>query len=147
MTETSRVDPYQNFRFQLKMDGSAVAAFSEATIPDATVGPVEFREGTDPNYVRKPSGITKYGSLTLKRGMTESMELYNWNQMIQEQGAGAARKNVSIVLLDDAGNEKASWNLANAWPSKYETAGLNASGNEVAIETFELMMESIEQVK
>ncbi len=44
-----RNDPYRNFRYRVEIDGIQQAGFSEATVPDTTVEPVEYREGIEPN--------------------------------------------------------------------------------------------------
>ena len=51
------------------------AAFSEVTIGDTTTDAIDYREGNEPTHVRKLSGLTKYGNVTLKWGITDSMDL------------------------------------------------------------------------
>ncbi|RKP46836.1 phage tail protein [Trinickia fusca] len=145
---TQLTNPYRGFRFQVEIAGIQVASFSEATIPDSTVETVEYREGTDPVYKRSFSGLTSYGKLTLKKGLTDSMDLYNWYLFVSQQGSTAkgAQKNVSLILLDPSGAAKARWNVINAWPSKYESTGLNASTSDVMVETFELTIEYMNRV-
>jgi len=66
-----RDDPYRNFRFKVEIDGIQKAGFAEATIPDSTTDATDYREGTDLPYLqRKLSGLTKYGNITLKRGVS-----------------------------------------------------------------------------
>ncbi|WP_211463563.1 phage tail protein [Collimonas silvisoli] len=145
---TTLTDPYRGFRFRVEIAGIQIAAFSEASVPDSTVETVEYREGTDPVYKRSFSGLTSYGKLSLKKGLTDSMDLYNWYQLVSSQGSGAkgAQKNVSLILMDAGGVDKARWNIINAWASKYESTGLNAASSEVMVETFELTMEYMTRV-
>jgi phage tail-like protein len=147
MTTNDRKDPYRNFRFRVEIDGISVASFSDATVPDSTTDSVDYREGTDPTYQRKLSGLTKYGSLTLKKGLTDSMDLYNWRKQVEDSGASKARKSISLVLIDEEGNDSSSWNIHEAWPTKYSSSGFEAKGNAVMIETFELALEKIERTK
>ena len=49
----TRVDPLQNFRFRVEIDGIAAAAFSEIVIGPMTVEAIDYREGTDPPHVRR----------------------------------------------------------------------------------------------
>jgi phage tail-like protein len=53
------------------------------------------------------------------------------------------RKNGSIVLLDDTGAEQRRWNFREGWPTKWTGPSLNATGNEVAIETLEIAHEGL----
>ncbi len=146
MPTGERTDPYRNFRFRVDIDGST-ASFAEATIADSTTDPIEYREGLDPTTVRKLSGLTKYGNVTLKKGLTDSMEIYEWRKAVEQLGAGNNRKNISLVLIDEEGNDKSSWEIVEAWPTKYDPSDFNAKGNEVIIETLEIVHEGITRVK
>lgn len=146
MPTGTRTDPYRGFRFRVEIDGITTAAFAEATIPDSTIDPVEYREGTDPTTLRKLSGLTKYGNITLKKGLTDSMDLYDWIKQIQQTGAVKARKNMSLILIDEEGNDKARWDIVEAWPTKYDVTDFNAKGNEVLIESLEIVHEGVTRV-
>jgi phage tail-like protein len=141
-----RKDPYRQFRFRIEIDGVTQAGFSECTFADTTTDPVEYREGDELPTVRKLSALTKYGNITLKWGITDSMEIYNWRQQIIDTGAEGARKNMSIILVDEAGSDKARWNITRAWPTKYDPPDFSAKGNEVAIETLEIVHEGFKRV-
>lgn len=146
MATGSRVDPYRNFRFKVEIDGIDTASFAEATIADSTTDPIEYREGTDETTVRKLSGLTKYGNITLKKGLTDSLDIYNWRKSVEQKGAVSARKNVSLILVDEEGNDKSRWDVVEAWPTKYDPSDFNAKGNEVIIETLEIVHEGITRV-
>jgi phage tail-like protein len=136
-----RVDPYRNFRFRVEIDGIGQAGFSECTFADTSTEPIEYREGNEPPVFRKLSGLTKYGNITLKWGITDSMDLYNWRKQIIDTGAEGARKNMAIILIDEAGKDKARWDIVQAWPIKYDPTDFNGKNNEVGIETLEIAHE------
>ncbi|WP_266168299.1 phage tail protein [Dyella subtropica] len=146
---TQLTDPFRGFRFRVEIAGIQVAAFSEASVPDINVETVDYREGTDPIYKRPLSGLTSYGHLSLKKGLTSGMDLYNWQQQVSQLGSGSpsAQKNITLVLMDADGSEKVRWNVINAWPVKYETTGLNASSSDVMVETLELAMDYMNRIK
>lgn len=140
----ARVDPYKDFRFQVEIDGIASSRFLECTGLGSEVAVIEFREGGDPTAVRKLPGRASFSDITLKRGITESRDLYDWHRsLLQGQ---IDRRNGQIILLDDAGAEVVRWVFSEAWPRKWEGPELNALSNELAIETFVLACESIERV-
>ncbi len=148
MATSDRNDPYRNFRFKVEIDGiQLTGGFSEATIPDSTTDPVDYREGTDSPFQRKLSGLTKYGNITLKKGLTDSMDLYNWRKSVEDAGAIKARKSISLILVDEEGNDKSRWDIINAWPTKYSSVGFNAKNNEVVIETLEIVHEGVKRTK
>ena len=147
MATGARNDPYRNFRFKVEIDGIQTASFSEATIPDSTTDSVDYREGMDLPFQRKLSGLTKYGNITLKKGLTDSMDLYNWRKQVEDSGAIKARKSISLTLIDEEGNDKSRWDIIEAWPTKYNPSGFDAKGNAVVIESFELVHEGIKRTK
>ena len=147
----TRVDPIRNFRFQLEIDNVTRAGFSEVAIAETTIEAIDYREGTDPPHVRKLSGLTKYGNITLKGGLTtggNSLELFKWHNDVSAGLIGERRKNIAISVLDESGkSEMARFVISDAWPIKYDPSDLNAKGNEVIIELLELANEGIERVK
>lgn len=143
----ARNDPIRNMRFRVEIDQITQGYFSEVMIGETTSEPIDYREGTDPTHVRKLPGLTKYGNITLKWGVTDSTELYDWHKKIVGGGIGDGRKTVKIVVVDEAGTDKASFLVSEAWPTKYDPSDLNGKGNEVFIELLELVNEGIERTK
>lgn len=142
----AREDPLHNFRFRVEIDGLAAAAFSEVSIEPTTTAVIEFREAGDPAHVRKFPGLTTFGNVTLKRGVTSSLELFNWHRQVVNGEIANARRNLAIIVLDEAGRDVARFNVFNAWPRRYDPGDLNARGNDVFIESLELVNEGIERV-
>lgn len=142
-------DPLRNFRYRLEIDGIVQAGFSEVAIGDASNDPIEYREGNEITTVRKLKGLNKYGNITLKWGLTDSIELSNWHRMIVDDATqlSAARKTVVIRVQDDSGADKAAYEITRAWPTKYNPTDLNGKGNEVAIESLELANEGIRRIQ
>ncbi len=147
MPTGKRVDPYKNFRFLVEIDGIIQAGFREVTIPDSTQEPIEYREGNMPPTVMKQPGLVKYGNVSLKWGITDSLELYNWRKMVEDGKTKEARKNMAIILLDEEGSSAARWEFSEAWPSKYDAPDLNATGNEIAIENIEIVHEGMKRTQ
>ena len=139
----NRKDPLRNCRFRVEIDGIAQANPCQASGIGAAIESIEYREGTDPLQVRQLGGLPKYGTLILKYGLTDSKELYDWFKLGID-GKVDPRK-ISIVASDLEGNDLARWNLLNAWPAKYEAPEFNGKGNEVAVETFEIVYEGLER--
>ena len=143
----SRHDPLRNCQYRLEIDGLSVAGFSDVVIGATTTEAIDYREGSDPSHVRKLAGLTKYGNVTLKRGVTDSLELFNWYKQVASGQAASARKTVVIVVLNEARADAARFVVTDAWPVKYEVGVLAARGNEVFIELLELANEGIERVQ
>jgi phage tail-like protein len=138
-----RKDPYKNFRFLVEVDGIVQAGFSEVSGFGSNVEVIEYREGGDPSTVRKLPGKVSYPDITFKWGVTDSHELYDWHRTAVN--GQTQRKNGSIILQDDTGQEKVRWNFFNAWPSKWDGPDFNAKGNDVAIDTLTISCERAER--
>ena len=145
----ARIDPLRNFRYRLEIDSITQAGFSEVAIAETSIDAVDYREGTDPTHVRKLSGLTKYGNITLKWGLTiggSALELFRWHADVSAGLIMDRRKKVVIVVQNEAGVDSARFVITDAWPVKYDPSDLNAKGNEVLIELLELANEGIERV-
>ncbi len=142
--------PFKKYNYKVNVAGADSASFSEVSGFDATIDVIEYREGDDAiNSPRKYPGLTKYGNVTLKWGMTASTTFYDWVIGISDGSMkdGDREKDVTIELYDDANSTVlASWKLEKAWPSKYTAPDFNASSSEIAFESIELVCYSISKV-
>ncbi len=143
----ARKDPQKGYRFLVEIDGLTQASFREVSIPESSQDPIEYRNGDEAPTMRKLPGLVRYGNVSLRWGITDSMELFEWRKQIEEGKTAEARKNVAVVLLDELGESAARWEFTSAWPTKYDSPDLNASGNEVAIETLELAHEGMQRTQ
>ena len=140
-----RVDPYRGFNFLVEIDGITQAGFHEVLRARRRARPpIDYREGTRPaTRPQASAGLNTYSAITLKRGITDSDELWKWRKTVID--GKAERRNGSIVLLDDTGAEKIRWNFTNAWPSKWTGPAFNATSNAVAVETLEITHEELKR--
>jgi phage tail-like protein len=137
-----RVDPFRAFNFRIEIDGLAVGSFSECSGLSTDGDSVDYREGTDvPLTVRKLMGLRKYGNITLKRGYTPNRDLWDWYRNIVN--GLADRRNGTIVLMDEERRDVMRWSIENAWINKIEGPSFKASGNELAMESVELVHEGL----
>lgn len=143
MATGDRVDPFRGFNFRVELGGTSVAAFREATGLSFTIDPVEYREGTDHDlHVRKLFGLRKYANIGLKRGMTANRDLWTWYSNIV--GGQADRRSGAVILQDEEHNEVARWTFQQGWICKWEGPAMNATANEVAIESIEICVERVD---
>ena len=142
MANDQRNDPYRGFNFVIEIDNVPKAGFAEVGGLTAEGDSVDYREGTDlQSNVRKLIGLRKYANLTLKRGYTQDKTLWQWYTNIAN--GIPDRRNVTIVLLNERREAVLRWGAENAWINKIEGPSLKASGNEVAMESIELVHEGL----
>jgi len=138
-----RTDPYRVYNFRVELDQTSVAGFSEIGGLSFDVDPVEYREGNEISlHVRKLTGLRKFPNITLKRGFTKNRELYDWYLTVLN--GVPARRGGSIILQDENHTDVARWEFEQGFICKWEGPALNATGNEVAIESIEICVERVE---
>ena len=141
--------PYRVFRYQVEIDGINRAGFSEVSGMSTSIDAVEYREGDDMrNTPRKLPGLTKFGNVTLRWGVSDDTDFLDWIYSVSPSNTanptGLVRHTVTITLFDDQGGTGPSWELINAWPVGYNVPDLNGMGGEVAIQSLELCHEGLE---
>lgn len=151
---TTRFDPYKNFKFRIRWDGQIVAAVSKVSPLKRTVEVVEHREGGDPSSPRKAPGLIKYEAVTLERGVTHDEKFERWANKVWNWGSlpGAEsslqdfRKDIIIEMYNEAGQVAKAYKVYRCWASEYQALGeLDANGNAVAIEMLKLENEGWER--
>src|SRR5262249_49651136 len=132
------------YNFRLEM-GDVQGHFTECSGLEVHVPVIRYREGGERQIVRCLPARPEYGEVTLRYGLTDRRELFDWVMKCATEGAPEP-KNVSIIMLAAAGaTETLRWNLGNAWPTGWRGAALDALGREVAIETLTLVFETLER--
>jgi len=99
-----------------------------------------YREGGINHFEHQLVTLTTYPALTLKRGLVDTW-LWDWHQDVIN--GDIVRKTISIVLLGERGEEAWRWICADAFPSKWSGADLDATSNAIAIESIELVHHGI----
>jgi phage tail-like protein len=142
METGKRKDPYRSFNFLLLFDGVSLGGFSEVSGLTAEADAVDYREGNEKrNHVRKLIGLCKSANITMKRGYALDKAMWIWYGSTLK--GKPDRRNVTILLLNEAREPVLSWHAENAWPNKIEGPSFKASGNEVAMESVELVHEGL----
>lgn len=144
---TTRLDPYKNFKFRVKWDGRYVAGVSSVSALRRTTEVVEHREGGDPSSMHKSPGRTTYDAVTLERGVTHDTEFERWANKVwdfgAERGSEASlsdfRKDVIVELYNEAGQLAISYKIFRCWPSEYVALpDLDAAANAVLLQHIKL---------
>ena len=134
--------PLPKFHFQVEWGGTKIG-FTEVSGLDVETEVIEYRQGASPEYSKiKMPGMQKYTNITLKRGTFASdNEYFNWWNTVKLNTI--ERRDITISLLNEEHEPVVTWKVKNAWPSKVQPTDLKADGNEVAIESIELVHEGL----
>lgn len=145
MASPARIDPFTIGRFLVSIDGITAGAFSEVSGLEASVDVVDYRPGnSNVSSDQKLPGLSRYSNITLKRGFTSDLSLWNWFNGIVS--GNVVRRNIGITLLDSTEKPVLTWRVRNGWPTKWSGPVLNAASSDVAIESLEVVHEGIDLV-
>lgn len=134
--------PLVKFHFQVDWGGTKIG-FTEVSGLDVETEVIEYRAGSSPEYSKiKMPGMQKFSNITLKRGtFNNDNEFYNWWNTVKLNTI--ERRDITISLLNESHEPVVTWKIKNAWPSKVQSTDLKSDGNEVAIESLELVHEGL----
>lgn len=130
-------------RFYIFIGNQAQALFNELSGLQVETEVFEYSEGGNNGFVHQLPGRTRVGRLTLKRGMVASDDLFRWYMNIAF-GKSADRRNISVVLYNEEGQELRRWNFINAYPVRWVGPALEAGAAATAIETLELAHDGLQ---
>ena len=134
--------PLVKFHFQVEWGGTKIG-FTEVSGLDVETEVVEYRHGASPEYSKvKMPGMQKYSNLTMKRGtFATDNEYFTWWNTVKLNTI--ERRDITISLLNEEHEPVITWKVKNAWPTKVQSTDLKADGNEVAIESMEIVHEGL----
>ncbi len=145
-----RLTPYGAFNFLVNLSGpfgpdEPLGGFSDVSGLGTELTVAEYRNGNErENHVRKVPGIHKVSDVTLKRGIVNSQDLWDWIDEARRTGP-LAQRDVVITLRDEAGQDVQSWILRGVIPLKYTGPTLAAKGGgDVAMEELVLSAEAVD---
>lgn len=140
--------PYPAFRFEVSLNLDSPppgvtnpvcqASFAECDGLEMTMEPKSVREGGNNQQQQHLVGPVSYGQVTLKRGMTANLELWNWFAAAGQTGRSSTAQG-QVTLCDAAGNPRITFVLDECLPVKLRGPSLNAKDGQIALEEMHLV--------
>ena len=124
------------FRFLVSVDGEAVGAFTECALPTVEWETEEIKEGGLNTFVHQLPGMRKSSKITLKNGVGVAQNLVDW--YIKSLTEDFSRRQVTITLLNAKRESMMTWDIVNAYPTKWSGPSLKADDSTIAIQELEL---------
>jgi len=147
-----RYDPYRNFNFIVVIDKQEVAGLSKCSALKKTTEKVTWREGNDPSVQHQLPGKTSYDAITLTAGVTHDRTFEDWANLVNNFKGNSSmslkgfRKDIRIVVRNEADQPIVAYNVFNCWVSEYQALPeLDAGGNAVMIQTIKIENEGWER--
>jgi len=152
MAVVGRIDPFKRFRFRVQIDGTQVAGFSEVSGLRMNTDVFPYPEGGQNAFIEQKPGRKTGSPIVLTRGMDDENTMVNWYMSVFKLEGKASplqvlwRRNLSIVLLDKAGEDVYRWDVYSAFPSELSWDDLSASDSGVFLQRMTLVHHGIEPV-
>jgi phage tail-like protein len=134
--------PFSAYYFEVTIGGQAYQFRSVSGLRIETEV-IEYQEGGS-DVIRKLPGPTRYSNIRLTRPFSGDRSLYDW--YVATSRPNPATVDGRIVMFDRDGTRLAGWTFANGFPVKWEGPELDASKNEIPIETLEIAHEGMKFV-
>ena len=137
-----QVNYYSRFRFKVEIDGIPRAGFQKVEGLEQSVEVNVHRESNS-ILPHKSPGLFETEDLTLEFGATNDKEIWDWFMLAVDPESGQVakdgyKKDISIVQLDDQGNEVERWNVFGAWPFRFRPGEWDATSGEKTIRRLQL---------
>ena len=135
------------FRFEVNLlNGDEVLCrgyFSEVSGLEMTMEPKVISEGGRNWGEIQRVGQTRFSPIVLKRGVTDSTELFKWFDVVTRGGNYGYRLDGSITVKGAQAETILTWKLSDVLPTRFKGADLSSTASQVAIEELTLIHESL----
>ena len=148
LVDSGREDPLVGFHFAVEVQGAVSGYFTECSGLGSENEIVEHKVVNEQGVevVMKIPGRLKWENITLKRGITSNLDIWDWRRKVEQGKVKDARQDGSIVMFDQTLKEVARWNFYSAWPVKVTGPQPKADSTEIGVEELQLAHEYIERV-
>ena len=142
-------DPLAVFHYGVEVQGEVTGYFTECSGIGSENELIEHKVVDDKGResVHKIPGRLKWQDITLKRGITNSMDIWDWREMIVNGQVDDARRNGSVIMYNQALEEVARWNFERGWPLKVSGPSMKSDSNEFGIEELVITHEGLYREK
>lgn len=146
--------PYKRFNFSVRWDGRVIPGIVRASGLRRATEPTAYRGGRDSNAPATSPGLTSHEPIVLERGRTHDRSFERWADKVHNVSGGTQtkvslkeyKKNVTITLENEAGQQAMAFNVHGCWPSEYTALGaLDAAESGIVTESITLQHEGWER--
>jgi phage tail-like protein len=140
-------DPLVVFAFRLEIEGKLAGLFTECSGIGSENDVIRQKvvDSSGHEFEQVVPGRLKWTDVTLKRGITQKMDIWDWRADVVKGNMGDARAPVSIIVMDRDYTDVARWDFQNAWPSKVSGPTVKADSNEFGVEEVTIVHEGMER--
>jgi phage tail-like protein len=144
-----REDPLVAFKFGLEIEGKLSGYFTTVGGIGSESEVIEHKivnPDSGETIIQKIPGRLTWTEVSLKRGVTSSIDVWQWRQAIVDGKVDDARTNCSVIAYNQANEEIARWNFENAWPSKVMGPDMDSGSTDYMVEEMTIVHEGMTRV-
>ncbi|MDX2136632.1 MAG: phage tail protein [Chloroflexota bacterium] len=145
MAQARKSDPLVGFHYAIEVQGVVSGFFTECGGLGSEHEVIEHKvvDSKGREVIQKIPGRMKWQDITLKRGITDQMDIWKWRKMVEDGDMENARKNGSVVMFDNAYQEVARWDFERGWPLKVTGPQLQSDSNAFGVEELVITHEGL----
>ena len=142
-------DPLVSFHYAIEVQGMVKGYFTECTGIGSEHELIEHKivDEKGRESIQKIPGRLKWENITLKRGITGTMDIWDWREQVVQGQVEKARHSGSVIMYNQSLEPVARWDFVNAWPLKVSGPTMKADSNEFGIEEVTLVHEGMKRAK
>jgi phage tail-like protein len=142
-------DPLVQFSYALDLGGKVKGYFTECSGLGSEHDVIEHKvvDEKGRQMIKMVPGRIKWDKITLKRGITDAKDIWDWRKKVEDGQVEDARIDGSIIMMDQELKPVARWNFEGGWPSKVSGPQLKSASNEIGVEELTIVHHRLERVQ
>jgi phage tail-like protein len=144
-----REDPLVVFKFGLEIEGKLTGFFTQVSGIGSETEVVDHKivnADTGETIIQKLPGRLTWTDVSLRRGVTSNLDIWNWRKSVVQGNIEKARTNCAIIAYSQENKPVARWEFVNAWPSRVVGPELDAGAAQYMIEEVVIVHEGMDRV-
>ncbi len=141
-------DPLVAFKYGLEIEGKLSGYFTQVSGIGSETEVVEHKIVSEKGetIIQKIPGRLTWNPVTLKRGVTSVLDIWNWRKDVVQGNIEKARTNCSIIAYSQDNKPLARWEFVRAWPSKVVGPEMDSGSTNYMVEEVTIVHEGMERV-
>ncbi len=123
-----KTDPLVGFHYGVEIQGVVKGYFTECSGLGSEHEVIEHKviDEKGREIIQKIPGRLKWQDITLKRGITDAMDIWDWRKKVEDGDREWARHNGAIKKCDQNSQDGARWDFGRVWQVKVKGAEVEA---------------------
>lgn len=141
-------DPEIPYRYFLEIGGVECVRFTKVSGLKMSTKVSQVREGGNNVFEHAMIESQTFDPLVIEKGFYSARdEFFAWMKTVHDPNEKVERQSLSLVILNDAGEETGRFQLYGAFITEYEGPGFDSKGKDIAFEKIKIHYDFFEYQK